>query len=125
MYTGKLRADFGQSSGKLRANFGQTSGKVRANFRHGRGFGRGHGQGTGTSILKSSGTGKGTGTTTLKNSGKLQARANFGHACPSNSVLNIENVNFEEIWFEFEYYEGLFDATQVQLAAILEQEDDF
>ena len=42
-----------------------------------------------------------------------------------SSANNLLNVNFEEIWFEFEYYEGLFDATQVQLAAILEQEDDF
>jgi len=36
-------------------------------------------------------------------------------------ILNVENVNFEEIWFEFEYFDGLFDATQVQLEAVLDE----
>ena len=36
-------------------------------------------------------------------------------------ILNVENVNFEEIWFEFEYFDGLFDATQVQLEAVFDE----
>jgi len=33
-------------------------------------------------------------------------------------ITNLLEINYEEVWFEFKYFDGFFDATQVQIEGI-------